>query len=99
MIGLAVNGITSLSIQPIRLVTIFGIVAAFIGFIGMAWSLINWLVGSTVSGWASLAVIICFFGGVQMLSLGIIGEYVGKTYLEAKRRPRFIIAERVGGNE
>ena len=94
MLGLAVDGITSLSIRPIRLVTGFGFATSLIGLIGILWAIVVWLTGQTVSGWASMLVALCFFGGVQMLSLGIIGEYVGKTYLEAKGRPRFVIAER-----
>ena len=94
MISLAVDGITSLSIKPIRMVTFFGLTTSLVGLIGIVWAVIVWLMGKTVSGWASMLVALCFFGGVQMLSLGIIGEYVGKTYLEAKGRPRFVIAER-----
>lgn len=94
MVGLAVDGITSLSIKPIRLVTFFGLAASLVGLIGIIWALVTWAMGHTVSGWASMVMVICFFGGVQMLSLGVIGEYVGKTYLETKRRPRYIISER-----
>ena len=94
MLALAVNGITNLSVQPIRMVTIYGFIAAVIGLIGIIWSFIGWVLGSTVSGWTSLAVIICFFGGIQMLSLGVIGEYVGKTYIETKHRPRYAIGKR-----
>ena len=94
MLGLAIDGITSLSIRPIRIVTGFGLTTSLIGFVGILWAVIVWLAGKTVSGWASMLVALCFFGGVQMLSLGIIGEYVGKVYLEAKGRPRFVISER-----
>ena len=94
MVGLAVDGITSLSIKPIRLVTFFGLAASLIGFVGIIWALIAWAAGHTVSGWTSMLMVVCFFGGVQMLSLGVIGEYVGKTYMETKHRPRYIIAER-----
>lgn len=94
MAGLAIDGITSLSIKPIHLITLFGIIASFVGFAGIIWAIVTWMLGQTVSGWASMIVALCFFGGVQTLSLGIVGEYVGKTYLEAKGRPRFIIEER-----
>ena len=94
MAGLAVDGVTSLSVRPIRIVTAAGCITALVGLVGILWALVGWMLGNTVSGWASLAVIVCFFGGVQMLSLGIIGEYVGKTYIEAKHRPRFAIEKR-----
>ena len=96
MVALAVDGITSLSVKPIRLITGLGLIASFISFIGIIWSLISYFTGHTVEGWASLACIVCFVGGLQMLFLGVIGEYIGKIYLETKRRPRYIISERTG---
>ena len=94
MIGLAVDGVTSLSVKPLRLIMTFGIVVALISFIGCVWALITALIGKTVAGWASMTCIICFVSGVQLISLGIIGEYVGKIYMETKHRPRYIISER-----
>ena len=94
MIALAFDGITSLSIKPIHLITGIGILVALISFAGVIWSLIAHILGQTVPGWASMTCIICFLGGIQLLSLGVIGEYVGKTYMEAKQRPRYIISER-----
>ena len=94
MIALAFDGITSLSIKPIHLITGLGIFVALISFVGVIWSLVTHILGGTVAGWASMTCIICFLGGIQLLSLGVIGEYVGKTYLEAKERPRYIISER-----
>ena len=94
MLALAFDGITSLSIKPIRLITGMGGIVALISFAGVLWSLIAHIMGATVAGWASMTCIICFLGGIQLLSLGVIGEYVGKTYLETKQRPRFIISER-----
>lgn len=91
MLAFALDGITSFSIQPIRFITFFGIIASLLSFVGMIWAFVNALLGNTVSGWASLACLVCFMGGIQLMSLGIIGEYVGKTYLETKRRPRFFI--------
>lgn len=96
MIALAVDGITSLSIKPIRLITVLGAVAVLLSCIGVVWAVVSYFMNRTVSGWAS---IICFMGvisGVQMISLGVIGEYIGKIYLETKRRPRYIISERTG---
>ena len=94
MIALAVDGITSLSVKPLRMITGFGVLVAFISFIGVIWALISALVGSTVAGWASMTCIICFVSGVQLICLGIIGEYIGKIYMETKQRPRYIISER-----
>ena len=94
MLALAFDGITSLSIKPIRLIIGFGGFIAFLSFLGILWAIIGAMLGNTVSGWASTVCIICFIGGIQLLSLGIIGEYIGKIYLEVKERPRYIISER-----
>lgn len=94
MLSLAFDGVTSLSTKPIRLVAEFGMLISFVGFLGIIWVMIRALSGYTIVGWASMICIITFLGGVQLLSLGIIGEYIGKTYLETKHRPRFIISER-----
>ena len=91
MISFAINGITSLSVKPIRLITAFGFIVSALSVIGIIWSVITAIIGSGVAGWASTVSIICFLGGVQLLSLGVIGEYVGKIYLEVKGRPRYII--------
>ena len=93
MLSLAFNGITSLSIKPIRLIASLGLFISIISFIGILWSLIVATMGNSVSGWASTVCIICFLGGIQLLSLGVIGEYIGKIYLETKQRPRYIISE------
>ena len=94
MIALAVDGITSLSVKPLRLITGFGVFVALVSFIGCLWALITAICGKTVAGWASMTCIICFVSGVQLICLGIIGEYIGKIYMETKARPRYIISER-----
>ena len=94
MISLALNGITSLSVKPLRLITGFGVVVALVSFIGVIWAIISALLGRTVAGWASTTCIVCFVSGVQLISLGIIGEYIGKIFLETKHRPRYIVSER-----
>ncbi|MBQ9662398.1 MAG: glycosyltransferase family 2 protein [Oscillospiraceae bacterium] len=94
MLGLAVDGITSLSVKPLRLITSFGALVALISFIGCLWALITAICGKAVPGWASMTCIVCFVSGVQLVSLGIIGEYIGKIYLETKQRPRYIISAR-----
>ena len=94
MLGLAIDGITSLSVKPLRLITSFGVVVALISFLGCLWAIITAICGKSVPGWASMTCIVCFVSGVQLVSLGIIGEYIGKIYLETKQRPRYIISER-----
>ena len=94
MLALAFDGITSLSIKPIRMITGLGVLIAFLSFLGVIWSIVMWCTGHTVSGWASMTSIVCFIGGMQLICLGVIGEYIGKIYLETKQRPRYIISER-----
>ena len=94
MIALAVDGITSLSVKPLRMIMGFGVFVAMISFIGVIWAVVTALLGRAVSGWASMTSIICFVSGVQLICLGIIGEYIGKIYMETKQRPRYIISER-----
>ena len=93
MLALAFDGITSLSIKPIRFITGFGVFVALVSFIGVLWAVIEAALGLTVSGWASMTNIICFVSGVQLICLGVIGEYIGKIYLESKHRPRYIISD------
>ena len=94
MLGLAIDGITSLSVKPLQMITGFGIFVAVISFLGCLWALITAISGKAVPGWASMTCIVCFVSGVQLVCLGIIGEYIGKIYLETKERPRYIISER-----
>ncbi|MCB7288060.1 glycosyltransferase family 2 protein [[Clostridium] scindens] len=94
MIALALNGITSLSIKPIRFITGLGIIISLLSFIGVLWTVITHFIGFSVAGWASITSIVCFMGGVQLISIGVLGEYIGKIYLETKARPRYIISER-----
>lgn len=99
MLALAVNGITSLSVKPIRLITWTGLFVALASLVAIVWVLVAHATGATVAGWASTTAAVCFMGGVQMLSLGVIGEYVGKIYLESKHRPRYVISERTWEDE
>ena len=91
MISLALNGITSFSVKPIRIITAVGFIIAAISFIGIIWSVVARLTGNAVDGWASTVAVICFLGGIQILSIGVIGEYIGKIYLETKHRPRYTV--------
>ncbi len=94
MLALAFNGITSLSVKPITLITSFGIGFSLVGLALMIWAVVEAILGKTVAGWASTICIICLLGGIQLISLGILGQYIGKTYLETKHRPRYIISAR-----
>ena len=94
MLHLAFEGITSLSVKPLHIITGLGIGIAGLSFLGVLWSLIVALTGNSVPGWASTMCIVCFIGGIQLICLGVIGEYVGKIYMEVKARPRYIISER-----
>lgn len=93
MLALAFDGITSLSVKPIRLITGFGALVSIFSFIAVIWAVVQAILGQTVAGWASTTSIVCFMGGIQLLCLGVIGEYIGKIYMETKARPRFIIGE------
>ena len=94
MLALAGDGITSLSIKPLRLIMSFCVVVALLSFVGVIWAIVAALAGRAVAGWASMTCIICFVSGVQLICMGIIGEYIGKIYMETKHRPRYIISER-----
>lgn len=93
MLALAWEGITSLSTKPIKMITRLGIIILVISLIMLIYTLIRYFMGATNTGWASLMVSIWAIGGLQMLAIGIIGEYIGKIYLESKHRPRFIVEE------
>lgn len=99
MLSLAFDGITSLSVKPIRIITWFGLLVSLLSFISVIWAVISNLTGHTVTGWSSTLAIMCFLGGVQLVSLGVIGEYIGKIYMEVKHRPRYIISERTWNKE
>lgn len=94
MLALAFDGITSLSIKPLRMITGLGIIASVISFVGIIWAVIDQLFGNVVAGWSSTVCVICFMGGIQLICLGVLGEYIGKIYMEVKQRPRYIISNR-----
>ena len=94
MVGLALNGITSLSDKPIRLISSVGIGLSALSLVGIIWAIVVTLMGNAVAGWASTLCAVLFIGGLQLLALGIIGEYIGRIYLESKRRPRYIVEKR-----
>lgn len=94
MLALAFDGITSLSIRPVRIITGMGVIISLVAFLMIIYALVSYFTGNVVSGWASSLIATCFLGGIQLISLGVIGEYVGKIYMETKGRPRYIIGER-----
>jgi len=93
MLNFAWDGVTSFSIKPLRLICTLGFIILFISIGIMIYSIVRYFTGNTVSGWTFLSISIWFIGGLQMISLGIIGEYIGKMYSETKARPRYIISE------
>ncbi len=95
MINFALDGITSFSVQPLRLITTFGFVVMLLSVIAAVYALVSFLCGSAVAGWTSLLISLWFIGGAILLSIGIIGEYIGKIYRETKRRPRYHIEKTI----
>ena len=93
MLNFAWDGITSFSVKPLRMICSVGFIILLISIAIMIYSIIRKLTGNTVDGWTFLSISIWFIGGLQMISIGIIGEYIGKMYNETKQRPRFIISE------
>ncbi|HCO62375.1 MAG TPA: glycosyltransferase [Clostridiales bacterium] len=99
MLSFAVEGITSLSVKPLRMITGLGFLIFLVSLGMIFYNLVRWMGGNTVTGWASLSCSLWLLGGLILLSLGVIGEYVGKLYLESKARPRFLIREIVGDEQ
>ena len=93
MLSFAMEGITSLSVKPIRMITGLGFLVFFISIAMLIYSIVRWAMGETILGWASLICSVWAIGGLILLSLGVIGEYIGKIYLETKERPRFLLRE------
>lgn len=94
MMLLAVDGITSLSVKPLKLITVLGLAVFLASAVMIVWSIVRHFAGATVTGWSSLMCIVLFLGGVQLLCVGVLGEYIGKIYAEVKHRPRYIVQER-----
>ena len=91
MISFAFEGITSFSVKPIRLVLLTGVIMFLTSLIALSYSLLVWILGQTIQGWTTLVISIWMLGGIQLLCFGVIGEYIGKIYIETKQRPKFII--------
>ena len=99
MLSFAMEGITSLSVKPIRYITGLGFLVFLVSILMLIYSVIRWAMGETILGWASLICSVWAIGGLILLSLGVIGEYIGKIYLETKERPRFLIREVLDGED
>lgn len=95
MLSFAIDGITSFSVQPLRFLSILGAIVSLFSIIFGIWALVVYFMGGTISGWTSMVVPMYFLGGIQILGLGILGEYIGKIYKESKNRPRYFIEELV----
>ena len=99
MVAFALEGVTSLSIKPLRMITGLGFLVFLASLVMIVYNIVRWATGNTVTGWASLACSVWLIGGLILLALGIIGEYLGKLYLESKGRPRFLIREVLGDED
>lgn len=99
IISLAIDGITSLSVRPLHFISSLGIFMSIVSVIGLIWAVLSKFFGSTETGWASIVAAICLLSSVQLICIGIIGEYIGKIYMEVKNRPRYIISEKTEDNE
>lgn len=93
MLRLALDAVTSFSTRPLRIASLIGLGFGFLGFIGVAYAVFGWATGQTVPGWTSVIVVVLLLGGIQLFVIGILGEYLGRLYLEAKRRPLFVIQQ------
>ena len=98
MASFAWEGVTSLSARPIRLISQMGMCISLISGLMLIWSIVRHFIGETIVGWTSLVVSLWFLGGLILLSIGVIGEYVAKIYLEVKRRPRYLVQEFIDSN-
>ena len=99
MLAFAINGITSFSVKPLKLITNVGMIMSILSVIAIIWSIVAKIGGFSEIGWSSTMCSIWFIGGLQLLALGIIGEYIGKIYAEVKQRPRFIIADFINNTD
>lgn len=93
MLAFAIDGITSFSVRPLRAITVLGLVFILVALAVILWALVEYCRGNTIQGWTSLLISIWFVGGALLVALGVVGEYVGKTYTEVKRRPRYFVME------
>jgi dolichol-phosphate mannosyltransferase len=93
MLRLAVDAVTSFSIRPLRIASLIGLGFGTLGLIGVVYAIVGWAAGQTIPGWTSVMVVVLMLGGIQLFVVGILGEYLGRLYIEAKRRPLFIVEQ------
>ncbi len=98
MFSLALDAVTGFSVRPLRIISAAGCLVSLLSFIGIIWTFFQYFSGNTVWGWSSTLCVLCFVSGVQLISLGVVGEYIGRIYTEVKGRPRYIIAKRIRGD-
>ena len=95
MFNFAIDGITSFSVQPLRMISLLGFIVVILALIASIYALVAYFCGKTIQGWTSILLSIWFLGGIQLLCIGVLGEYIGKNYVEVKRRPRYIIEKEI----
>ncbi len=98
MLALAIEGITSLTVTPLRIISLLGFATCLLSLFAILYAIVQKIEGNAMEGWTSVTISIFFLGGIQLICLGVIGEYVGKIYLETKNRPKFFIEESTKGN-
>ena len=95
MLNFALDGITSFSVKPLRLITTSGLIFMLVSFLAIIYALVEFIGGDVIRGWTSLLISVWFIGGAILTAVGVIGEYIGKIYKEVKRRPRYLIEKEV----
>lgn len=98
MLALALDAITGFSVRPLRIISALGCLVSLFSFIGILWTFVQYFCGDTVWGWSSTICVLCFVSGVQLICLGVVGEYIGRIYTEVKGRPRYIVSKRIQGD-
>ena len=99
MLEFAIDGLTSFSVVPLRICSMVGLIVSMLALFMLLWSIVVKILGGAIPGWTSTVAPLYLLGGVQLLFLGIVGEYIGKIYSEVKNRPRYIIQETVNFND
>jgi len=99
MLSMAIDAVIGFSVRPIRIISALGFIVSLLSFVGIVWIFASYFGGNTVHGWASTLCIVCFVSGVQLIGIGVLGEYIGRIYMEVKGRPRYIVSKRISGSD